>query len=399
MNPPFRSAAARHRLVPAASRRKTALRCIAAFRPHLPAAFHRTALLRNLFASLLILLAAGCRNRSAGESALPAAPQPRHAELLFAGDVMQHLPQIQAARRGDGFDYEAVFAAVRPYFEAADLAVVNLETTFAAAPPYRGYPCFRSPAALAGTLRRCGVDVVCQANNHVLDDGARGVRTTAAVLDSCRLLRTGVYLDSLDERRRHPLLIERGGIRFGLLNYTYGTNGLPTPQGMRVARIDTAAILRDLAGLAADSVDCSIVCLHWGNEYERQPNRGQRELARLLRCHGADLVIGSHPHVVQPVEADSTYAVFYSLGNFVSNQRRRWCDGGLMARIRVTKHPDGRMRYRAEAIPVWVALPGYRILPAPAADTMQLGEAYRRFRDDTEKLLGGRYRFAESSDE
>ena len=399
MNPPFRSAAAQHRLAPAASRRKTALRCIAASRPHRPAAFRRTALLRNLFASLLILLATGCRDRSAGESALPAAPQPRQAELLFAGDVMQHLPQIQAARRGDGFDYEAVFAAVRPYFEAADLAVVNLETTLAAAPPYRGYPCFRSPAALARTLRRCGVDVVCPANNHVLDDGARGVRTTTAVLDSCRLLRTGVYLDTLDERGRHPLLIERGGIRFGLLNYTYGTNGLPTPQGMRVARIDTAAILRDLAGLAADSVDCSIVCLHWGNEYERQPNRGQRELARLLRCHGADLVIGSHPHVVQPVEADSTYAVFYSLGNFVSNQRRRWCDGGLMARIRVTKHPDGRMRYCAEAIPVWVALPGYRILPAPAADTMQLGEAYRRFRDDTEKLLGGRYRFAESSDE
>ena len=106
-------------------------------------------------------------------------------------------------------------------------------------------------------------------------------------------------------------------------------------------------------------------------------------------------MIGSHPHVIQPFEADSTHAVFYSLGNFVSNQRKRYCDGGLMARIGVTKHPDGRMRYAAEAIPVWVALPGYRILPAPVADTMRLGSAWQVFRADTERLLEKRNRFFE----
>ena len=106
-----------------------------------------------------------------------------------------------------------------------------------------------------------------------------------------------------------------------------------------------------------------------------------------MRRHGADLVIGSHPHVVQPYEADSASAVFYALGKLVSNRRRRYCDGGLLAEIEVTKHPDGRMEYTARAVPVWVALPGYRILPPEAADTMRLGDAYRTFRLDTDSLL------------
>ena len=348
--------------------------------------------MKKLLLLLLALTAVGCC--SAPPPAAPAEPpQPLHAELLFAGDVMQHLPQLRAARCGDRFDYGAVFAAVQPRFEQADLTVVNLETTLARRGPYTGYPCFRSPAALAAALRRSGVDAVCQANNHTLDGGAGGVRTTLELLDSCGLLRTGLYADSLDRVRHHALHIERNGIRFVLLNYTYGTNGIPTPPGILVSRIDTAAMWRDLA--AAAGADCRIVCIHWGEEYMRRPSRAQQELARQLQEHGADLIIGAHPHVVQPVEADSMRVVFYSLGNFVSNQRKRYCDGGLMARIGVTKYPDGRMRYTAEAIPVWVALPDYRVLPAEAADTMQLGEAYRIFRNDTDMLLEGRYRFGE----
>ncbi len=335
-----------------------------------------------------LLLSVACRE-TAAPAPEPEPPQPLHAELLFAGDVMQHLPQVRAADRGGTFDYGEVFAAVRPAFERADLAVVNLETTLAETPPYRGYPCFRSPKALAAALRDNGADLLCLANNHCLDDGLRGVRTTLAAVDSCGLLRTGLYRDSLDRTTRCPLRIERNGIRFALLDYTYGTNGLPTPHGVVLDRIDTVVMARDLAAARAAESDCTIVCIHWGNEYERRPNASQRALAAFLRRHGADLVIGSHPHVIQPFEADSTYAVFYSLGNFVSNQRKRYCDGGLMARIGVTKHPDGRMRYTAEALPVWVALPGYRILPVEAADTMHLGEAYRRFRADTEALLGG----------
>ena len=157
---------------------------------------------------------------------------------------------------------------------------------------------------------------------------------------------------------------------------------------MEVNRIDTLAIARDLDAVRG-AVDCAVVCIHWGNEYERRENGEQRTLAAFLRRHGADVVIGSHPHVVQPAEADSAHVGVYSRGNFVSNQRKRHTDGGIMAAVEAVKHPDGRMTYRLECIPVWVALPGYRILPPEAADTAVLPPAYGVFRRDVAELLGG----------
>lgn len=315
-------------------------------------------------------------------------PAPVRVELLFTGDVMQHMPQVEAARRAEGFDYDTWLECVRPLFRAADLTVVNLETTLTRRNRYTGYPLFRSPAALAGALRRAGVDVACLANNHCCDGGAEGVRTTLGVLDSCGIRRTGVFADSVDCKTHNPLYLTCRGIRFALLNYTYGTNGMPVPAGARVNLIDTVRMARDLAAARKAEVDCRIVCIHWGNEYERHPSPSQRALAAFLRRHGADLIVGSHPHVVQPCEADSTHVVLYSLGNFVSNQRRRYTDGGLVARIAASKHPDGRMTYSLETIPVWVQLPHYRVLPPSAADTMTLPAAYRLFREDVEALTG-----------
>jgi len=314
-------------------------------------------------------------------------PEPVRVRLLFAGDVMQHLPQIAAARREDGFDYREVFAYVAPRFRAADLAIVNLETTLSREAPYRGYPCFRSPAALAGALRDAGVDVALLANNHCCDGGAEGIRTTIGELKAQGIACTGVFDTEENRRNGHPLLVERCGIRFALLNYTYGTNGIPTPDGMTVNRIDTLRMAADLAAARDSLADCIVVCMHWGNEYERKENARQRCLAGFLRRHGADLVVGSHPHVVQPFKAETSHIVLYSLGNFVSNQRKRYCDGGLMAQIEAVRHPDGRMEYSLDPVPVWVALPGYRILPPEAADTMALPEAYARFRRDIEELL------------
>lgn len=336
-----------------------------------------------------------------GPAAAPAAPAEaevpvpadtvQRAVLLFAGDLMQHTPQTNAARRADGtFDYTESFAAVAPLFRAADLAVVNLETTLTRRPPYRGYPCFRSPAALGEQLRRMEIDAVLLANNHCCDGGSAGIATTVQVLDSLGIRHTGAFADTLDFKRNNTLYIERCGIRFALLNYTYGTNGIPVPRGCIVNLIDTLRIGADLAA-ARDSADCVVACMHWGNEYQRQPDAGQRRLAEFLRRHGADLIIGSHPHVIQPFEADSTGVTLYSLGNFVSNQRKRYCDGGLLARITVEKRPGERCRYRLATIPVWVQLPGYRILPAQAADTMAMPSAdrilYETFREDTRRLL------------
>jgi len=338
---------------------------------------------------LLGLLATvfGCGS-AADAPAAAEPPQPVTVRLLFTGDVMQHLPQVDAARREEGFDYSGTFAAVQSRFRDADLVIVNLETTLTRSGRYSGYPLFRSPAALADALAAAGVDIATMANNHCCDGGAAGIRTTVEELERCGIRRTGVFRDSLDRAARHPLRVERRGVKFAFLSYTYGTNGLPVPRGMIVNSIDTLAMMRDLALARADSTDCVVVSMHWGNEYERRPNASQRRLADFLRRRGADLVIGHHPHTVQPYEADSVHAVLYSLGNFVSNQRRRYCDGGAMAEIDATRHPDGRMTYALRVVPVWVAMPGYRILPPEAADTLSLPAAYRRFRDDTDALLG-----------
>lgn len=321
-------------------------------------------------------------------SSMPSWPKPVCVRLLFAGDVMQHMPQITAARKGNGFDYSPVFAAVRARFDRADWVVVNLETTLTRSDDYAGYPRFRSPAALAEALRDAGVDVAVMANNHCCDGGAAGIVTTAEVLDSCGILRTGVFTDSFDRAAHHPLwLLDSRQIPIALLNYTYSTNGLPVPQGTTVNFIDTVRMAADIAAARTNGAQCVAVCIHWGNEYERQPSARQRAIARSLRRAGADLIIGSHPHVVQMYEADSVHAVFYSLGNFVSHQRQRYCDGGLMAQITLTAYPDRHITYATEAIPIWVALPGYRILPSDAADTMNLPTDYTTFREDISELL------------
>ena len=344
------------------------------------------AYLRYWIAALLIVLT-GAVPRRRQEPLSDVSKPPVQLRLLFAGDVMQHQPQVAAARTTDGFDYAPVFGALRPRFDSADWVVVNLETTLTRTEPYTGYPRFRSPVALVDALRDAGVDVAVMANNHCCDGDADGIRTTVEKLDSCNILRTGVFTDATDRTMHHPLWLVRRNIPIALLNYTYSTNGLPVPHGIGVNFIDTAVMAADVAEARVRGAKCVAVCIHWGIEYERQPNAEQRAIVRSLRRAGADLIIGSHPHVVQPYEADSAHAVFYSLGNFVSNQRRRYCDGGLLADITLTLHPDGHITYATEAVPVWVAMPAYRILPFDVADTMNLPEEYRLFRADLAELL------------
>lgn len=320
------------------------------------------------------------------------AHRPRRVRMVVAGDLMQHLPQVNAARTAEGFDYAPCFEWVRPRFAEADLAVVNLETTLTPAPPYTGYPMFRSPRALARAMREAGIDLAVMANNHCADGGRKGVDHTIAALTEEGIAHTGVFRDSTDFQRNHPLLIERNGIRFAVVNYTYGTNGLPTPAGKIINLIDTLAIKRDIAEIDRRKVDCIIAALHWGIEYQRHPNAEQRAVAQLLRRAGVDLVLGSHPHVVQPFEEDSTGIVLYSLGNFVSNQRQRYTDGGLVATIDITRHYDGRMAYALEITPVWVRHNGYRIIPPEVGDTLKMHpaerQAYETFMRDTRELLG-----------
>ena len=236
----------------------------------------------------------------AGWSGPGPVPPPRRMRLFFGGDVMQHMPQVDAVRRGDGFDYEPVFRTLAPRIRAADLAVVNLETTLTRRSRYTGYPLFRSPAALADALRDAGVDVAVLANNHCCDNGAEGIRTSVEELDRCGIRHTGAFADSADYKKNNPLYLTYCGIRLAIVNYTYGTNGMPVPEGTVVNLIDTVRMTADLAAARASGVDFIVACVHWGDEYQRRENAAQRSLAAFLRRHGTDVVVGSHPHGFSP---------------------------------------------------------------------------------------------------
>lgn len=318
----------------------------------------------------------------------------RHrVRIVAAGDLMVHTPQLTAARCSDGgYDFSHSMRFVAPYFRDADLAIINLETTLSQHQPYTGYPCFKSPIAVAEAMRDMGIDVVALANNHCCDGGAKGIKTTTAVLDSLGLMRVGVYTDSVDYKRNNICYIKSNNISFAIVNYTYGTNGLPTPRGMIVNRLDTVAMARDFSAIARDSVDCLIAVVHWGNEYERRPNRRQMELEKFMRRNGVDVILGSHPHVVQKVEVDSVKGVtLWSMGNFVSNQRKRYCDGGIIGIIDIERVGNDPLKYSLNTIPVWVQRPGYDILLPEVGDTLKMSNfdhsSYTLFMNDTQELL------------
>ena len=326
--------------------------------------------------ALLVLALVGCRCTNRIE---PVAEQPdsvlcRHARIVFIGDVMAHLPQVARAYTGSGYDFAPTFRYVVQMLGDADLAVANLETTLSDTPPYTGYPQFRSPAEIADALKGAGIDVAVLANNHVLDYGAEGVRRTIGILDRHDIAHTGTFADSTDYAANNPLRLERNGIRIAILNYTYGTNGIPARGGIVVNRIDTTAIKRDIAH-AADA-DCIIAYMHWGDEYMRQTTKAQRHLAAFLHRNGVDVVIGSHPHVVQPYECDRQGCTLYSLGNFVSNQRRRYCDGGAIATLDVVCHGNSTA-HTLTVTPAWVRQSDYAVIPQHVGDTLTMSAGDR----------------------
>jgi poly-gamma-glutamate synthesis protein (capsule biosynthesis protein) len=327
--------------------------------------------------------------------------------LYFVGDVMGHGGQVHGALMDGGdscYDYRPVFLAMKKVLAHADLAVANLEVTLAG-PPYTGYPQFSSPDALAVALQDAGFDALVLANNHSLDRGRAGLARTVHVLDSLGIPHTGVFTSPDQRRERYPLLLERNGLRIALLNYTYGTNGIQVQPPQIVNYIDTAQIRADHRVARALRPDLIVTCIHWGVEYERKENPEQRFLARFLAESGSDLIIGSHPHVVQPFEwvtgPKGPVPVIYSLGNVVSNQRDRYTDGGIIFHAEVVKGFGGTRHISVSYEPFWVYRYDvrerflYRIIPLglyhqyphlfriPGEDKDKLGQ----FEEDTRQLF------------
>jgi len=286
--------------------------------------------------------------------------------LLFAGDVMGHAPQITSAQlvKDKKYDYEPCFQYVKPIVSEADLAIANLELTLPGKPPYTGYPMFRSPDALAEALKNTGFDVLVTANNHSNDARGSGVISTIRTLDRLKLSHTGTFASARERDTQYPLILSKNGFRLALLNYTYGTNGVPTDSPTIVNLIDKTRIAADLEKAKSLKPHYIIAFMHWGLEYQLTENAEQRDFAAFLARNGADLVIGAHPHVVQPVrqeqtskpeEPDKSVVVVYSLGNYISNQLKPHTDGGIMFEVELLKKEGA---YKAETgrngiIPVW----------------------------------------------
>ncbi len=268
--------------------------------------------------------------------------------LLFIGDIMGHDAQIISAYDSitQSYYYDEVLEPLKPILEKPDFTIANLEVTLAGK-PHKGYPQFSSPDELALACKDAGMDVLVTANNHSCDRGKQGILRTCDVLDFQGLKHTGTFRNQADKDTMNLLILENGNIKVGLLNYTYGTNGLPFPKPSIVNLIDLDSMKKDIDKAKNENLDKLIVMMHWGLEYQTEANKEQKDVAEFLFQNGVDVIIGSHPHVIQPMEYYSATEnqkermVVYSLGNFVSNQRKFRTDGGAMVEFTFTKDSTG----------------------------------------------------------
>jgi poly-gamma-glutamate synthesis protein (capsule biosynthesis protein) len=323
------------------------------------------------FALVVVLMGGFLMRQKNGSSPVTTGTQSPEADttyklsILFAGDVMMHSPQLDAAYNPTDQQYyfDNNYRFVKPLVSNYDLAIANLETTLPGE-NYSGYPQFGSPDNLAKSLAWAGFDVLANANNHAADKGNKGIQRTIDIVEYEGMQHTGSYKDTINRENENPLIITRNNIKIALLNYTYGTNGIKVNKPYIINPIDTALIHADLKKAKYYNPDYTIVFFHWGNEYQRNPDATQRATAEFTFEKGADLIIGAHPHVVQPIE-EITYrrggkkhtgVVFWSLGNYISNQRNQYQDGGIMAHLELTKNTKkGETTLSNYAyIPAWV---------------------------------------------
>ena len=259
--------------------------------------------------------------------------------LTFVGDAMQHAPQLTAAQQADGtYDYTPCFQHLKDDIQWADLAVVNLECPLGGK-PYTGYPCFSAPDSYAQTLRDVGFDLFLTANNHCLDRRDKGLVRTCQALDSLGIPHIGTYINQQEREKIIPYMVNVKGMKIAFLDYTYGTNGIPIQGDVVVDFIDQQQIADDIALARERGAHAICVNLHWGIEYQLKPVASQRTLADWLVTQGVDLIIGGHPHVVEPMEVryseehDKNVLLVYSMGNFISNQSDIDTRGGAMVKV------------------------------------------------------------------
>lgn len=284
--------------------------------------------------------------------------------INLVGDLMCHLPQTKNAHLGNGiYNFKPSFEYIKPFLQNADLTIGNLETTFAgASQAYAGYPAFNSPDSYCEALKDAGFDFLVTANNHSMDTRESGLLRTIEIIKKNNLGYAGTYLSQEDHDSLRILKIN--GIKLGILNYTYGTNGSYPNDGHKYMLnvIDSVGISEAVKLCKKKGADAILVFYHMGIENISEPTVGQKNAVKYALDAGANIVIGSHPHVIGPTNIqyskaiNDTVFIAYSLGNFLSNQYWRYTDAGVILKLTIQKNVTKNITKFKEAsyIPTWV---------------------------------------------
>ena len=293
--------------------------------------------------------------------------EPITFNLTAIGDVMCHNTQYMDAYNSSTgeYDFSYVFEDIRNHIKFSDISVGSLETCFAGADRgYSNYPTFNSPDSLAYGLADIGIDVLSTAGNHCLDMGFDGLSRTIDVLDNAKISHVGTYKS--EEEQNNILIKNVKGINIAFLNYTYGTNGISIPEDKPycVNLIDRDLIKKHIDLAKSKDVDLIVACMHWGNEYQTTPSNEQKELADFLFGNGVDIILGNHPHVLQPMEKrtvtleDGTTKdcfVIYAFGNFICDQNAENTRNSIILNLNITKNADGKISINnATYIPIYM---------------------------------------------
>jgi hypothetical protein len=269
-------------------------------------------------------------------------PSPSEITLLAVGDCLMHNTQIWSGQQADGsYNFDFFFSEVEELIKQADYSMVSFEAPMAGSESsYTGYPLFNSPDAMADTFKRAGFDLVTTANNHAFDRGYAGLLRSLEVLEKAGLDTVGTY--ATQEASQAFLIKDIKGIKVGYLAYSYGTNGIPIPQDKPYCfnLLEREKVLYDIQRLRPQ-VDVLVLILHWGTEYMHKPKPEQVDMAHEFLNAGADIILGSHPHVIQPLEVinieQKDKMVIYSMGNFISHQHGLERNSGIILRMKFIK--------------------------------------------------------------
>ncbi|MDO6355637.1 CapA family protein [Caloramator sp. CAR-1] len=275
----------------------------------------------------------------------------KSAKIVMVGDVIFHKPQINSARTNKGYDFKPSFSEIKDIISKADYAVFNFEGNVNTKLPPSGYPNFNSPIEAIDALKWAGFDAVVLANNHSLDTGLDGLKGT---LKNYSL--KGIKSIGAGNQKDRALILDINGIKIGFLAYTQFINGRSSGLGY-VNILDLKTIEKDIKNIKSNCDFC-IVYLHYGTEYIRNATVKERELFRKIADLGADYIVGNHPHVVRESEAyktkDGRWVIFnYSLGNFISNQKDKYTDIGLIVNLTLEKEDKRTYIKDLDLIPVY----------------------------------------------